>query len=31
MLGITVSNPPTHTELEAVIAKLNELIGALQR
>ena len=31
MLGITVSSPPTTGELEAVIAKLNELIGSLQR
>ena len=31
MLGITVSNPPTQAELEQVIAKINELIGALAR
>ena len=31
LLGTTVSNPPTQSELEAVIAKVNELIGALAR
>lgn len=28
-LGLAVSSPPTQGELEAVIAKLNELIAAL--
>ena len=31
MLGITVSNPPTQAELQAVVDKVNELIGALAR
>ena len=31
LLGMSVSNPPTQSELESVIAKLNELIGSLQR
>lgn len=31
MLGMSVSNPPTQGELEAVIAKINELIGSLIR
>ena len=31
LLSISVSNPPTQAELEAVIAKLNELIGSLLR
>ena len=31
MLGITVSNPPTQAELQAVVDKVNELIGSLTR
>lgn len=31
MLSMSVSSPPTQAELEAVIAKLNELIGSLVR
>jgi hypothetical protein len=31
MLGISVSDPPTQTELQEVVAKINELIGALTR
>ncbi len=31
MLGITVSNPPTQAELQAVVDKVNELIGSLAR
>ena len=30
-LPFTVSNPPTQAELQAVVDKLNELIGSLQR
>ena len=30
-LPITVSNPPTQGEVQAVVDKLNELIGALRR
>ncbi len=31
MLGISISNPPTQGELQAVLDKVNELIGSLQR
>ncbi len=30
-IPFTVSNPPTQAELQAVVDKLNELIGSLQR
>ena len=30
-LGLTVSNPPTQAEVQALANKLNELIGALTR
>ena len=30
-IPFTVSNPPTQAELQAVVDKVNELIGALQR
>jgi hypothetical protein len=30
-LGLTVSNPPTQSEVQAVLNKLNELITALKR
>ena len=29
-LGLTVSNPPTQAEMQAIADKLDELIGALQ-
>ncbi len=29
--GISISNPPTQGELQAVLDKVNELIGSLQR
>ena len=28
--SLTVSNPPTQAEVQAIIARLNQLIGALQ-
>jgi hypothetical protein len=31
LLGLTVSDPPTQSELQAVANKLNELIAALRR
>jgi hypothetical protein len=31
MLSISISNPPTQAELQAVVDKVNELIGSLQR
>ena len=31
MLGLTISDPPTKAEVEAVMGKVNELISALQR
>ena len=31
MLGISISNPPTQAELQAVVDKVNELIGSLIR
>ncbi|HEX5085362.1 MAG TPA: hypothetical protein VFY40_25265 [Blastocatellia bacterium] len=30
-LTITASNPPTQAELQAVINKINELLGAMRR
>ena len=30
-LSLTVSNPPTQTEMQAVVDKLNDLIAALKR
>ena len=30
-LSLTVSDPPTQTEMQAVVDKLNALINALQR
>ena len=29
-LGLTVSNPPTQAEMQAIADKLDELLGALQ-
>jgi len=30
-LSLTISHPPTQAEVQAVVTKLNELIGALKR
>ena len=30
MLSLTISNPPTQAEVQAIVTKLNALIGALQ-
>ena len=31
LLGLTVSDPPTQSELQAVANKIDELIGAMRR
>jgi hypothetical protein len=31
LAGLTISDPPTHDEVEAIRAKVNELISALRR